>query len=96
ARFDDRLTGRVNSFAVDMTVAHVDVDPAEIGKVIKTDIPVVGDAKKTLEMLLRFDQVETDFKEWTTHVLDNKRRAPFAYDEDENFVKPQEVIEIIG
>lgn len=96
ARFDDRLTGRVNSFAVDMTVAHVDVDPAEIGKVIKTDIPVVGDAKKTLEMLLRFDQVETDFKEWTNHVLDNKRRAPFAYDEDENFVKPQEVIEIIG
>lgn len=96
ARFDDRLTGRVNSFAVDMTVAHVDVDPAEIGKVIKTDIPVVGDAKKTLEMLLRFDQVETDFKEWITHVLDNKRRAPFAYDEDENFVKPQEVIEIIG
>ncbi|CQR26018.1 acetolactate synthase catalytic subunit [Streptococcus varani] len=96
ARFDDRLTGRVNSFAVDMTVAHVDVDPAEIGKVIKTDIPVVGDAKKTLEMLLRFDQVETDFKEWTAHVLDNKRRAPFAYDEDKNFVKPQEVIEIIG
>lgn len=96
ARFDDRLTGRVDSFAVDTTVAHIDIDPAEIGKVVKTDIPVVGDAKKTLEMLLRFDAVETDFSEWTAQVLDNKRRAPFAYDADENFIKPQEVIEIIG
>ena len=96
ARFDDRLTGRVNSFAVNATVAHIDVDPAEIGKVVKTDIPVVGDAKKTLEMLLHYDKVETDYADWTAQVLENKRRAPFGYDPDETFVKPQEVIEIIG
>lgn len=96
ARFDDRLTGKVDTFATNATVAHVDIDPAEIGKVIKTDIPVVGDAKKTLEMLLKFETVETNHEEWTAQVLENKRRAPFAYEVDDQFIKPQEAIEIIG
>ena len=96
SRFDDRLTGRITSFAVDTVVAHIDVDPAEIGKVVKTAIPVVGDAKRTLEMLLQFDAVEIDYSEWTAAVLENKRKAPFGYDADENFIKPQEAIEIIG
>ena len=47
-------------------------------------------------MLLRFDQVETDYADWTAQVLENKRRAPFGYEPDETYVKPQEVIEIIG
>ncbi|MFC3928525.1 acetolactate synthase large subunit [Streptococcus caprae] len=96
ARFDDRLTGRVADFAVNAVVAHADIDPAEIGKVVKTDIPVVGDAKRVLETLLAFEQVETDYADWIAQVLDNKRRAPFGYDKDETFIKPQEAIEIIG
>ncbi|MBF0779033.1 acetolactate synthase large subunit [Streptococcus cuniculi] len=96
ARFDDRLTGNPSTFALHATVAHIDIDPAEIGKVVKTQIPVVGDAKATLEALLALERVETDHEEWTSHVLDNKRRAPFGYDEDDNYIKPQKVIELIG
>lgn len=96
ARFDDRLTGNPSTFAVTATVAHIDVDPAEIGKVVKTQIPVVGDAKATLEALLALDTVETNYEEWTAQTLDNKRRAPFGYDEDDEHIKPQKVIELIG
>ncbi|MGT2964096.1 acetolactate synthase large subunit [Streptococcus acidominimus] len=96
ARFDDRLTGNPTTFAVHARVAHIDIDPAEIGKVVKTHIPVVGDAKASLEALLALETVETDYEEWTQHTLENKRRAPFAYDEDEEYIKPQKVIERIG
>lgn len=96
ARFDDRLTGNPSTFAINATVAHIDIDPAEIGKVVKTKIPVVGDAKATLEALLALETVETHYAEWTSQVLDNKRRAPFGYDEDGEHIKPQKVIELIG
>ncbi|WP_238140754.1 thiamine pyrophosphate-dependent enzyme, partial [Streptococcus suis] len=78
------------------TVAHIDIDPAEIGKVVKTAIPVVGDAKATLEALLALETVETGYADWTAQVLENKRRAPFWYDEDEKVIKPQAAIELIG
>ncbi|HFU4222526.1 TPA: acetolactate synthase large subunit [Streptococcus suis] len=96
ARFDDRLTGNPLTYAPNATVAHIDIDPAEIGKVKKTAIPVVGDAKETLQALLKLDRVETDYADWTAHVLDNKRRAPFWYEEDETVIKPQQAIELIG
>ncbi|MET3645192.1 thiamine pyrophosphate-dependent acetolactate synthase large subunit-like protein [Streptococcus gallinaceus] len=90
------MTGNIDTFAKQATVAHVDIDPAEIGKVVATAIPVVGDAKKTLEALLKADTVATDYADWTAQVLDNKVRAPFGYDADENFIKPQEAIQMIG
>ncbi|MTB65172.1 acetolactate synthase large subunit [Streptococcus sp. zg-86] len=96
ARFDDRLTGNPSTFAVHSTVAHIDIDPAEIGKVVKTHIPVVGDAKATLEALLALETVETDHEEWTNLTLENKRKAPFGYDEDSDHIKPQKVVELIG
>lgn len=96
ARFDDRLTGNPTTYAPYATVAHIDIDPAEIGKVVKTAIPVVGDAKASLEALLRLEKVNTTYDEWTTQVLNNKRRAPFWYDEDKEFIKPQQTIELIG
>ncbi len=96
ARFDDRLTGNPLTYAPNATVAHIDIDPAEIGKVKKTAIPVVGDAKATLQALLKLDTVETDYTDWTAQVLENKRRAPFWYEEDEAAIKPQQTIELIG
>ncbi|MBM7314755.1 acetolactate synthase large subunit [Streptococcus suis] len=96
ARFDDRLTGNPLTYAPNALVAHIDIDPAEIGKVKKTAIPVVGDAKATLQALLKLDTVETDFSDWTAQVLDNKRRAPFWYEEDDRVIKPQQAIELIG
>ncbi|HEL2058604.1 TPA: acetolactate synthase large subunit [Streptococcus suis] len=96
ARFDDRLTGNPLTYAPNALVAHIDIDPAEIGKVKKTAIPVVGDAKATLQALLKLDTVETDYSDWTAKVLDNKRRAPFWYEEDDRVIKPQQAIELIG
>ena len=52
ARFDDRLTGNLKHFAPNAKVAHIDIDPAEIGKNVQTEIPVVADAKKALEALI--------------------------------------------
>lgn len=96
ARFDDRLTGNPLTYAPNALVAHIDIDPAEIGKVKKTAIPVVGDAKATLQALLKLDTIETDYSDWTAQVLDNKRRAPFWYEEDDRVIKPQQAIELIG
>ncbi|HFI0146231.1 TPA: acetolactate synthase large subunit [Streptococcus suis] len=96
ARFDDRLTGNPTTYAPNATVAHIDIDPAEIGKVVKTAIPVVGDAKATLKALLALETVETGYADWTAQVLENKCRAPFWYDEDEKVIKPQAAIELIG
>ena len=59
-RFDDRLTGNPKPLRRMLKLAHIDIDPAEIGKIISADIPVVGDAKKVLEMLLAEPNVHND------------------------------------
>lgn len=96
SRFADRLTGNPKTFAQKAVVAHVDIDPAEIGKVVKTAIPVVGDAKKTLKQLLKSDKVSTRHREWTDKVLQDKAKAPFSYKFDQEVIKPQHAIETIG
>lgn len=96
SRFADRLTGNPKTFAKKAVVAHIDIDAAEIGKVVATQIPVVGDVKCALRDLLAFETVETDYKPWVDKVLSNKERAPFSYDLDDRVIKPQHVIEIIG
>lgn len=96
SRFADRLTGNPKTFAKEAIVAHVDIDPAEIGKVVETQIPVVGDAKRALELLLEHDTVKTNHEKWVKKVLEDKTRAPFSYDFDEHIIKPQHVIETIG
>ncbi|MFM1676770.1 acetolactate synthase large subunit [Streptococcus mutans] len=96
SRFADRLTGNPKTFAQKVVVAHVDIDPAEIGKVVKTAIPVVGDAKKTLKQLLESDKVSTRHREWTDKVLQDKAKAPFSYKFDQEVIKPQHAIETIG
>ena len=95
-RFADRLTGNPKTFAKKAVVAHVDIDPAEIGKVVKTQIPIVGDAKRALEILLEADGVKTRHDDWTESVLANKAKAPFSYDFDETIIKPQHAIAAIG
>lgn len=95
-RFADRLTGNPDTFAADAVVAHVDIDPAEIGKVVKTKIPIVGDAKAALQILLEAEPVKTRHEDWTDSVLANKAKAPFSYKFDENNIKPQHAIATIG
>ncbi|MET3557764.1 acetolactate synthase-1/2/3 large subunit [Streptococcus rupicaprae] len=95
SRFDDRLTGNVTTFAKDAFVAHVDIDPAEISKIIRADIPIVGDAKRALEGLLKLETVEVDTSAWIKQVTFNKNRVK-PYHRSLDFIQPQEVIEVIG
>ena len=94
-RFDDRLTGNPKTFAKNAKVAHIDIDPAEIGKIISADIPVVGDAKKTLQMLLAEPTVHNNTEKWIEKVTKDKNRVR-SYDKKERVVQPQAVIERIG
>ena len=94
-RFDDRLTGNPKTFAKNAKVAHIDVDPAEIGKIISADIPVVGDAKKALQMLLAEPAVHNNTEKWIEKVTKDKNRVR-SYDKKERVVQPQAVIERIG
>ena len=94
-RFDDRLTGNPKTFAKNAKVAHIDIDPAEIGKIIAVDIPVVGDAKKALQQLLAEPIVRNNTEKWIEKVTKDKNRVR-SYDKKERVVQPQAVIERIG
>ncbi|HEW5632969.1 TPA: acetolactate synthase large subunit [Streptococcus pneumoniae] len=95
SRFDDRLTGNPKTFAKNAKVAHINIDPAEIGKIISADIPVVGDAKKALQMLLAEPTVHNNTEKWIEKVTKDKNRVR-SYDKKERVVQPQAVIERIG
>ncbi|KXT73883.1 Acetolactate synthase large subunit [Streptococcus sp. DD10] len=94
-RFDDRLTGNPKTFVKNGKIAHIDIDPAEIGKIIPVDIPVVGDAQKALQMLLDLPKVSTNTEKWIEKVNKDKHRVR-SYDKKERVVQPQAVIERIG
>ena len=94
-RFDDRLTGNPKTFAKNAKVAHIDIDPAEIGKIIAADIPVVGDAKKALQQLLAEPIVRNNTEKWIEKVTKDKNRVR-SYDKKERVVQPQAVIERVG
>lgn len=96
SRFDDRLASKPDLFLKNATVAHIDIDPAEIGKIVKTDLPVVGDAKRALEILLDVTPPETNYGKWLAEVQDNANRAPYSFEAEAGVNKPQEVIKLIG
>ncbi|MBM7631697.1 acetolactate synthase-1/2/3 large subunit [Geomicrobium sediminis] len=95
ARFDDRLTGNLDHFAPNATIAHVDVDPAEIGKNIDTDIPIVSDAKRALEILNASKEENDGFKAWHEHLTSYQEENPLWYEEDGETLKPQKLLELI-
>lgn len=95
ARFDDRLTGALEHFAKRAKVVHIDIDPAEIGKNVPTDVPVVGDAKATLSMLLEETTGPGDTRSWVEHLDRLRHDNPLWYGRDSEVVKPQRVLEMI-
>lgn len=96
ARFDDRVTGNLNHFAKHAKVAHIDIDPAEIGKNIHTHIPVVGDSKIVLEELIKQDGKQGESDEWKNQLDQWKEEYPLWYVENEaEGFKPQKLIEYI-
>lgn len=94
ARFDDRVTGKVKTFAPNAKVIHIDIDPSSISKNVATDIPVVGDAKFILAELAK-EVRHKERKEWFDKIADWKKRFPLRYDTKSPNIKPQYVIEQI-
>lgn len=101
ARFDDRVTGDVKSFAVGAKVIHVDIDPAEIGKIRFADVPIVGDAKEVItelnQELTASLKGKLDLTEWWQFLDGLRERYPLGYTPaNDGKLSPQKVIERIG
>ena len=100
ARFDDRVTGQLSSFAPEAKVIHADIDPAEISKNRYADVPIVGDAREIIEeltSLLRGSDKLPDVADWARYLTEVKRRYPTGYDlPADGSLSPQHVIKRIG
>ncbi|HEX2550973.1 MAG TPA: thiamine pyrophosphate-dependent enzyme, partial [Nocardioidaceae bacterium] len=102
ARFDDRVTGQLATFAPDAKIVHADIDPAEIGKNRRADVPIVGDCKEVLVDLLAAVEAErkngtADLAEWWAQLDAWRTTYPLGYDwPDDGSLSPQYVIERIG
>jgi acetolactate synthase I/II/III large subunit len=96
ARFDDRVTGKVSAFAPGATVVHLDIDAAEISKIRKADIPVVGPLKPVLAELTRVIEVSEGRTEpWLRQIAEWQDQFPLRYREDGEMLKPQRVLEAL-
>jgi len=89
-RFDDRVTGRLECFAKDAKIIHIDIDPAEIGKNVRVDIAIVGDVKKTLNALCARLKARLPGA-WQEKIRQWKKEYPLTYEEN-GHLKPQQVI----
>jgi acetolactate synthase-1/2/3 large subunit len=106
ARFDDRVTGKVEQFAPQAEIIHVDIDPSSISKNVKVHIPIVGDARRVLarlhEALIEEGaaQAPTALREardqWLRQIAQWQQKHPFRYDWDDELIKPQYVIEEVS
>ncbi|MER3390730.1 MAG: acetolactate synthase large subunit [Microcella sp.] len=102
ARFDDRVTGKVSEFAPGAKVIHVDIDPAEIGKIRHADVPIVGDVREVLlDLLPAYDEAvaahPSDTADWWTRLTTLKSQYPLGYTiPEDGQLSPQWVIEKIG
>jgi acetolactate synthase-1/2/3 large subunit len=101
SRFDDRVTGKVSAFAPDAKVIHVDIDPAELGKVRRPDVPIVGDCKGVIETMVSLIvaaggyEAQPDRSAWRQTISGWQERFPLSYVQSEpgELLKPQFVLE---
>ncbi|MBL7091778.1 MAG: biosynthetic-type acetolactate synthase large subunit [Candidatus Omnitrophica bacterium] len=93
ARFDDRVTGKLEAFAPNAKIIHIDIDPSAISKNVKVDIPIVGDARNILSQLNKIVQAP-QIKKWLERVDNWKKKSPLTYKKDEK-LRPQYVVEQI-
>ena len=104
ARFDDRVTGQLSTFALGAKIIHADIDPAEISKNRVADVPIVGDAKEVIGDLIasiRSEQQDqstpaADYAQWRATTREWQETYPLGYTKDEEGLSPQFVIERIG
>ena len=102
ARFDDRVTGQLSSFAPHAKVVHADIDPAEIGKNRFADVPIVGDCREVIADLVVAVEAEHragrtgDYEGWVRDLAAVKKRYPLGYETPVGSLAPQYVIERLG
>jgi acetolactate synthase I/II/III large subunit len=97
-RFSDRVTGRISGFSPSSKRIHVDIDPAEINKIISVDVPIVSDAKEfllSLENQLDYPKITANTESWTTEVVGWKRTVP-RFDRSNSVLNPQTVIRLLS
>jgi acetolactate synthase-1/2/3 large subunit len=100
-RFDDRVTGQVASFAPGAKIIHVDIDPAELGKIRRPDVPIVGDCRLVIEEMVRVlkasGEAQADRSSWWAKLNEWQARFPLYYDPqvEGEALKPQAVVEAI-
>ncbi|QJB57847.1 biosynthetic-type acetolactate synthase large subunit [Pseudodesulfovibrio sp. zrk46] len=102
ARFDDRVTGKIDTFAPNATIVHIDVDPTSIQKNVSVDVPLVADCKSALSALVKEVKPTMDDFDWTKHTAGWVRKVkewnethPLTYNSDDKVIKPQYVVEKI-
>jgi acetolactate synthase-1/2/3 large subunit len=99
ARFDDRVTGRINAFSPGSKKIHIDIDPSSINKNVRIDIPVVGDCAKVLEALIaalkakRFVPDHAAHGKWWKQIETWRKRESLRYEQNDKIIKPQYAIE---
>ncbi len=99
ARFDDRVTGKLSEFAQYAKVIHVDIDPANISKLVAVDYPIVGDVKEAVEMLvngLRGKVQTKQYDDWREILARYDALYPQSFEDSDEIIKPQWVIERLG
>jgi len=94
ARFDDRVTGKLDEFAAHAKIAHIDIDPSSVSKNVAVDIPCIGDAKDVLKELIKLVEKNPDTDGWLKRIKEWKTKAPLTYKKDDK-LRPQYVIEEI-
>ena len=95
ARFDDRLTGNLNSFAPKAKIAHIDIDPSEIGKNVETHFPIAGDAKAVLQMMMSQKVEGPDSIHWLNYLEQYEKNHPYWYNDTQELLPPQHLIELV-
>jgi acetolactate synthase-1/2/3 large subunit len=96
ARFDDRVTGRVDEFAPAAKVVHYDIDPREIGKIRHAEVPVLGELRDALERTRCELREPPVCEEWTAQLRGWRERFPFRYDEGSPRLKPQRALQCLA
>ncbi len=99
ARFDDRVTGKLSEFAKYAQIIHIDIDPANIGKLVDVDYPIVGDVSEVLHKMISLlvGSVNTDrYQTWRDILARYNELHPLSYNDSDEVIKPQWVIEQIG
>ncbi len=100
-RFDDRVTGTIDTFAANAKIVHIDIDPSSINKNVTVDLPIIGDTKAALSDLLRFldeHHYERDASsrgEWLSEIAQWRENVPLTYCQNGEVIKPQYVIETL-